>query len=65
MIYTVTIEDTITYRREVEIVVEAKSKQAAIAAALERVDEEMSRIDGSYTEEQIDNTPYEVIAVHT
>jgi hypothetical protein len=65
--YTVTVEDTITYRRSIEITVEARDKSEACRIALDRVDTEMADCDNnaSYEEQQIDNTPYEVVAVHS
>jgi hypothetical protein len=63
MLYTVTVEDTITLRRQVEITVEADSVTDARAFAVDEADEAMG--GENVTEEQIDNTPYHVVAVHS
>ena len=64
MIYVVTVSDTITYERKIEITVDAADEDEAATLALDKVDDELSTRT-NYEEEQIDNTPYEVIAVHT
>jgi hypothetical protein len=65
MIYVVTVEDTVTYRRQIEITVDADDEAEAEALALDRADTAFGEENATYVEDQIDNTPYEVIAVHT
>jgi len=61
MVYVVTMEDTITYRRVVEITVEADNEEAACYLARDGADEAMS--SENVEEEQIDNTPYRVLSI--
>jgi hypothetical protein len=62
--YVVTVEDTVTYRRRVEVTVWAHDRDEAQGMAIDGADMAMSTSD-NVEEDQIDNTPYQVIAVHT